>query len=440
MEMYFWNRIKGESLKFAIENVQEAKSLFISIAFCSLEGSKFILKQIEKMNLQRNNVEIILSKTFANIGYCSILQELMKLSKLYIKREGVLHAKVFMFDQSNGDTILIFGSGNLTKGGLNDNLEFGATCIEPTNSKVIQGFKAVSKYNSIEVTDTIINKIRNYEKKISDITILDNTLSNIIDQALGIYDEDPLDKSNLIFKNHLFDYNDYELFFPRFATSVDSDIIKKRTGVQEKLLSLLKPIKEHIVKKGYDLHSHWDKKHVTSLLYPCIYNQNYVGWLGIRLGKTKNEINAFCNDFDYSQSNDYGFQKHGCFQYSLFPDCFWVGIFHAVPYGAIDRYFLHEKIRNPDFQNTLVDTLSKLPNESYQWCCGTSYFPLDKSIPTSDFIEFYKKNDRDGQSTMIGRSIRCDAEIINKKNIVKTIIKKIDDLYVLYELIVKRYK
>jgi hypothetical protein len=165
-----------------------------------------------------------------------------------------------------------------------------------------------------------------------------------------------------------------------------------------------------------------------------------VEWLGVRLGKTQDEITAFSDEVGYFRTNEYGFQKHACFQYSVFPNCFWVGIFHAVPYGAIDRFYLHQKMADRAFQEEFITEVSKVLHKGYEWISGAGKFALDGSQPTEELIRFYKANDREGGDTMMGLNIKCGDERIEKDRIIGTITSTIDDLYRLFALVVRRYK
>lgn len=441
--MYFWNKIKDKNLKTALDTINNVNSIFVSVAFCTMPGATALKELIKKNKIAKDKIEIILGKEFTGLGsYADILQVLIEIGNVYIKEEDYFHPKVYICKHGNKKCTVIFGSANLSGGGLMKNLEF-CEIKEGVDPEEMEGFEIASRYRTIKVDDEIITRFRKTDAEYKDINSEINSAKtsqkNIINETLGICKKNPINEAACHFKDHLFLYEDYELFFPRLATTQNDDVINKRKIVQNKLLDILPAIEKHIKERGYDLHKHWDERHITSSIRPIKYNNHYVGWLGVRFGKEKKEIDKVNEGRNREEDNLYGFQKHSCIQYSIFNDGFWVGIFHSVRNDAIDREYLKDMIKDVSFQGKLIEEIKRLKGKGYYWWIGDESFDIDKEAPSS-FIKFYNTNDREGVECMLGREYNCDDPNINRTNIVSTINNAIDCLYGMYTLITKRYK
>jgi hypothetical protein len=240
------------------------------------------------------------------------------------------------------------------------------------------------------------------------------------------------------FNGAVFTPEDYEILSSSFSDANHSFIKNQREKIQNKLLSMLPYILKYCRDNSFDLHPHWNEKYITSLLYPCKYNNFNVNWIGVRLGKTKHEIDQFSLPGKYHSENEYGFQRHGCFQYTLYNESFWVGIFHAIPINAIDRYYLKQELIKQNFKDELRKIFYSISDKGYYFNIGENSYNLSSSNK-NDVIEYYKTHDKDGVYCTIGMNILPNDDRLKKENIISTINKTISELYPLFCKIVKRY-
>ena len=262
--------------------------------------------------------------------------------------------------------------------------------------------------------------------------------------------------------NMYFSNEDYETFKLENQSLNTKEIRDRRKIIQEKLLRLNDDINEYIKQEGLEIYNHSNRNHITSLIYPCTYNHNHVNWLGVRYGKAERDIkelnktvdiikgfnsgrsSKWCEDVN--QNTEMQFQKHAYIQIDISYDGVDVGIFHAVPWGAIDRIYLHDIIQKEDIEKMakIEDELNRIKFYGYQWHAFDfmatdedkkhRIFDFDNSN-IADFFKWYKDNDIDGcYSSMMQHFPRND-ERISSKNIENTCRKIIKQVYSLYKAI-----
>ena len=340
MEKKFITNIDNTSLDTFIDNLADIKTIDIASAFLSDYGVNCLERLSKKENLGKDNINIYLGKYFSNNNPSDILIRLTRFAYVKIvfyNKSDVFHAKTCFVKNKNGEYICYLGSSNYTKGGLKNNLELNYI-LHPNkdeNDQLRYFFMALDSKSTFVDTD-IIGYYKRIEKRLQELNNLKKDYEDIIKSISSM--NDPFDVNRYNWDGQLFIYEDYECLFSRNAVERN---LTQRNILQSKLLEINKRIYSKILK--LNLHHHWKDNHITSLSYPCVYNRNYVGWMGVRYGKTKNEIDNLNTGMDHNDEYDiYGFQKHGCIQYSLDPEYFSTSIFHAVPYDAVDRYYLHE--------------------------------------------------------------------------------------------------
>lgn len=249
---------------------------------------------------------------------------------------------------------------------------------------------------------------------------------------------------------------EYDIFAEKYQCQRTKYLEDIRAQIQEKLLDLNKDILKEINKRGLQLYNHPNPSNKTSLKFPCWYNKGKVNWLGVRYGKHPADIKEL-NEFNGTKGDNdpkYAFQKHACMQVNVGYNGVDIGIFHAVPFGAVDRWYLHEHIDKNDTK--LIDAingeLKKIRFSGYVWNIwdtnlegvelpdfggpadpeSTYYFDNEND---EDFITWYSKHDRNGcYSSMLVHFPRY-SEKITKDNIVNTVMEIFEQIYPLYKLL-----
>ena len=237
---------------------------------------------------------------------------------------------------------------------------------------------------------------------------------------------------------------DYDLFRYELQDKNTKELRKGRKQVQNKLLELNDYLKSRVI--NYNLHPHWKKENITSLLFPCEYNHGRVSWIGLRYGRSKREI-SLLNEGRESKDLFLGFQKYNCFQIDISLDGLDIGIYHSVPNDSVDRMYVRENIDTPSFQLELKRILPTLLGYGYKFSVGqlgavsnkweTKTFEFDayyeKDI-VKEFTLFYKTYVTDGtHSSLLYHYPRYDERIAQKELIEYEFIKHIERLYPLYD-------
>jgi len=159
------------------QELQNAQSTRIAIAFLKYTGIKVIEKSLDQCLKNNGSVEIIAGLDFKTTDPQSMhfliqLQKSTPNLKFYCygdkdvnKNNIVFHPKIYLF-QSKRETTGIVGSTNLTGGGLMTNFEANVIFKE---SKPIYFSQLEAIYNSVKFTDSIFSPDEEYLAGYSDV-------------------------------------------------------------------------------------------------------------------------------------------------------------------------------------------------------------------------------------------------------------------------------
>ena len=159
------------------QELQNAQSARIAIAFLKYSGIKIIEKSLNQCLGNNGSIEIIAGLDFKttdpqSMHYLIQLQKSATNLKFYCygdkdvnKNNIVFHPKIYLF-QGKRETTGIVGSTNLTRGGLMTNFEANVIFKE---SKPLYFSQLEAIYNSVKFTDSIFSPDEEYLAGYSDI-------------------------------------------------------------------------------------------------------------------------------------------------------------------------------------------------------------------------------------------------------------------------------
>lgn len=448
MVNYQWKR--GNLVEY-FERLSKIKSIRIATAYFSEFGLNLLKDIVKKNKLPKSKVVIFLSTEFSNTSPVFLLKELSNIANVFIVDSLQLHAKVYLVEKEDGDFELIHGSANLTQGGFQRNLEFMSyhEGDKPNVDRILLFFDYCK--NNASLVDS---KIIDYYKEIEAELLKLNNLQKDIRKKLNrrITNGDSFERDEYDLTKHYFTYEDYESLFHRNAILNDNEIKERRKLIRDKLASIHKLLKKHV--NLLDLHEHWKLNNLTSGIEPNHFNHNRVSWIGVRYGKTEQEVkqlNAFLSPSRGSYSSDeyMGFQKHGCIQFCLVSNGFEIVLFHSVANDAVDRGTMHDIINQPDKVKieSIIREIAKLKGKGFTWYITDAKndrtiasFSFDKN-EAEDFIGFYKKYDKAGYESFCSYLLSPNSDILKDRiTLAKFTLKKIRQLLPLYQLITFRNK
>lgn len=152
------------------QELQNAKSAKIAVAFLKYSGLKVIEKSLDSCLKNNGNVEIIAGLDFKTTDPQSMhqlirLQKQVRNFKFYCygdknknKTDIIFHPKIYLFERER-ETTGIIGSTNLTRGGLLTNFEVNVV-IKETKPIYFSQLEAI--YNSVKFTDSIFSPDEEY--------------------------------------------------------------------------------------------------------------------------------------------------------------------------------------------------------------------------------------------------------------------------------------
>ena len=427
MKLYYG----GNSLKYEIINTYNVKNIKIAVAYFSEYGLKTLKDIISKNKLSKNKIEVYLSPEFTNKDQGKILKELVNIANVYIVYDTKFHPKVYLFECRETNK-LIFGSSNFTLNGIEKNIEFDSILKIENNSyykSKLDLFFLHCKDKAKLVDDKIIDWYLSIEAELNELRKAQEKIRKKIFKVET--SEDPFDEDEYNLDDYYFKYNDYETFFPRNECKEDSSIRESRLEVKHKMLDIHEKIYKDVKSLGVDCH--WRKDNITSLIRPCQYNKGKVDWIGVRYGKKEQEIKLL--NEGASRDEELGFQKHACIQFAIGAYGFEVNLFHSVPHDAVDRGVMHKRLMDLNYRKKIENELMKLKGNGFYWHIDNEKFYIDKD-DISTFYDFYISNDRDGRLSSLCKSFTPDdINIKDKESICNTVIKYIEMLIPLYNLV-----
>ena len=440
--MYYW-KSKTETGKTFFEEmivIESVSKVRIATAFLSHFGVDVIKRISDTHQLHTSQIELYISSQFDAENPGVLLEEVSKLCDVKILLNDSFHPKVYLFQGK--ETKLIFGSSNLTNGGFVRNIEFNYVGVPSKYelNRVLEFFDFCEKRAS-NIDDDIIKYYKSIENETKKLYVNQKKLSMLL--AGYVKSEDPFCSSDYCIDNSYFDYNDYETFFTRNTKSRGKEIQAKRENVQKKMLIIHKTVFPSIKRLG--LCHHKRKENITSIVIPHAVNFYKVGWIGVRYGKTPAEVDALNFNLDKDDA-EYGFQKHGCLQFSIHSTGFEIAFFLAVRNGAVDREWLHQDgfLNLLSKQNGIERELNNLKGNGFIWTIWndgeTASFEIDNE-PAESFCDWFMANDREGCESSISKFYEPDDVILlTLENICSEIELIMEILLPLYNLMVWRPK
>jgi HKD family nuclease len=435
--MFYWKEKTetGTTLEAELLSCNSVKKVAIATAYLSSHGIKTLQEIKTKYSLQRKDISLYLSSSFSTDKPHEILEQLSKEYDTRIVFEPFFHPKIYFFE---GEPCkLIYGSSNFTRGGMNRNVEFDFIGI-PTSDDIASLSSFWNYCNSIAkpVDEEVIKFFKDNQDKIDEIAKLHSaqkklksTLSRFVQR------DDPFPPGKYELDDYYFKYEDYEIFFMRNGGENNTEITKKRKELQRKLLNINEKIYTQIKKLG--IAHHKDTDHITSLPYPRQANNDFVGWMCVRYGKTPEELKTL----KYKREEDdpvYGFQRHGCLQFHIDSKGFDIFLFLANEKGAVDRNYWKENKTIPQIKAEL----GKLRGEGMVWHIRNSQtdkpFDIDKKQPPA-FCDYLQENDCEGYQSYLKKHYEPDNVILKSEDtICDEIVRVMTKLLPLYNAMVWR--
>ena len=395
MELYY----RGNGLKQTLLETKDIRKVKIAVAYFSEYGLKALKEIITKNNLSKNRVEIYISPEFNNKNQGKILNELVQIANVYI---------VY-------------------------NIEFDSILELDNKSKYkdkVDIFFSYCKDQSKQVNEDIINWYIDIESELEELRKIQDKIRKKIFKPET--KDDPFEEDEYDIKDYYFTFSDYETFFSRNECKEDNIIRSSRLEVKHKILDIHKSIYRKV--KALDIDCHWNPNNITSLIRPCQYNKGRVAWLGVRYGKNEYEIKELNTNLT-NKDEELGFQKHACIQYAIGSYGFEVNLFHSVPHDAVDRGVMHKRLMDKVYRKKIEDELRKLRGHGFYWDIDGEQFSIDND-DISTFYDYYISNDCEGKFSSLCKFFEPDdIEIKDKKSICDVVIKYVELLIPLYNLV-----
>lgn len=195
--------------------------------------------------------------------------------------------------------------------------------------------------------------------------------------------------------------SDFKAFDRKFARSTDEKIIANRMITVNKFRDLHEQGLKKIMNSN-ELHAHWQKQHLTNVVWPLKQaNGEYVDYVRIGYGKSKQEIKELSQILSLFSINDKGYMKDDMafhyvtqLQLSINEDE-WNVALYLGHHGWLEQKNLVNKVKNNKKEKDLLkDTLNFLQDKGYILYIYSElgdYYYEDASEYINEIIDYSNK-------------------------------------------------
>jgi HKD family nuclease len=176
MDLKVIDNIKIKMVDEINQSIETCTQLRMAVAFAKMSGYQLIKESLDSLILKNGKVTLLIGLDFHTTDP-DVLRELSKYLKtsdsfeLYclsgnMNQTATYHPKLYLFSHSHDKTTAIVGSSNLTRGGLENNVEINIEISTDTSDPVITDL--LDDFQQLEVADRRIKPnatyIDNYEE------------------------------------------------------------------------------------------------------------------------------------------------------------------------------------------------------------------------------------------------------------------------------------
>jgi len=277
-----------------LRGLKGIKKITIATAFLSDFGFTLLSEIVHNNNIPPSNITLFLSMEFSYHDPAKLLTALDGIAQTYIVTKVKLHAKVFLFEGASN--LLMTGSSNFTRGGLQDNLEMNLLDDAPNRERVHIFFERCRDLSS-SVDNAVIGVYASTELERQTARKNRNSLQDKLNAILNSDEFGENTYTNI--EQQFFIYRDYETLFKKNIKRRDTEISLRRKVIQTKLLEINKIVQKPMQELG--MAHHWSEAHITSTIVPDEYNRERVEWCGVRY--TRKETAKYIREMKLAGDN-----------------------------------------------------------------------------------------------------------------------------------------
>lgn len=243
------------------------------------------------------------------------------------------------------------------------------------------------------------------------------------------------DLNSINFTNQFFKLEHYDAFSGNKPSDDLADV--ERREVADKLIELDSLLYPEILKHGWHIHRHPQRKNRTSTWELSQSREDGLRAVWFHYGKSEIELEPYM-EFR-SETNPQTFINHIRLQLVVRNDNFEIALMLGKEHGGKwDRDNYHNLMQNETTRVKIFQLLSKLDSSYWQ------DFKSNKGIPLNTFsngndLWNYTRIDNPNDYFTFGKSISPDDVSISINNIKDTVINEFKKLYPLYNLIKHRF-
>ncbi len=407
--------------------LRNAVEVSIASAIVSDAGLEFLLSNIGSNTKLRLLIGIDLATPD------TVFAKLLSLGNSNVKarvftKQGFFHPKLYL--TSGAVKAVFIGSGNFTEGGLNRNIElFHKLTDEHVFTDYQNWFNQYFNLGS-EITKEWLKEYSQLYKERSEFEAEDGrSVGNFKRKMSGV--KPILDLRKIDFTNQFFKLHHYIAFEGDKVKSRDKEVVQERMQVCERFLELHEILEPHIKSKGWDLHPHSMKQHITSSFQHGEFTGDRLSAVWLHYGRSQKELDKFKDIFGDKQSSLY----HMRLQVVIHVDMISVWLRVGKNGGSIvDRDFFKRNMKNQAYREDFFKLLSSLP-EDFFITINDDYKGVGSFNDANELYEFVRHDDINNHYFIIGKDYQPDAGEFSERNITATVINDFEKLLPLYNMI-----
>lgn len=438
--------ISTQLLKDLIPHLKEAEEIWVAVALIKEDAYDKLQELINPLSIQHYLVGIDLPTSPQVLK--KLKQKIDKNVKARICKPGkTFHPKVYLIKKQN-EYIAFVGSGNLTPGGLEDNIEMNFLIEDQKQcERLLEWFKNLFK----DAYPLIDENIQAYEKQFSEIETASQTLK-FARQKIKLKKPSEVTGTfnGIDFSDRYFKKEHHYAFRKSLWEDHSTDANNERYKTYQKFYELHDAIFPHFLQHHiFDLHPHSKKEFIVSHYYHVEgYTSRQLSAMWLSYGKSKDEIIEYQKLFPAinskekdSERDGQSFINHARLQVRI--ELMEIGIwllFAKNNKGSLfDRQYFKEQMREVDYRLKFFSLTNNLP-ERYYMSLGLKKTYCSEFINSDDLYDFCK-HDNGIDHFIIGIDYKIEEPEMSERHLPETVLSEFERLYLLYEFMRdKQYK
>lgn len=420
--------------------LDQAKEVCIAVALMKDSALDSLQQIIPKNAKQRYLVGIDLPTTPSVLRILKSLESKTFEAGIF-KTTKTFHPKVYIINDGSKLSAFV-GSGNLTDGGLSDNIEMSlVTHDQEVCNSLREWFNNLYSI-SYPLSDENIEEYESHFKSLATVEEQSKVARTRIKLKKAEQTNDPL--KDIDFSNRYFSYDHHAAFRPEIWRSRAPGSNDERHATYEQFYDLNRQIFPLFKTYGLsDLSHHKTKEYIVSHYFHADgFTSNELSAMWLSYGKKQNVIEEYQNLFPTPkrgiknpERESQSFINHARLQIIIHHVSIGIWLFYGKKNGGskFDRDHFKRQMNSKSYRDRFFKLFKDLPHEYFISLNDNDEFHIDY-FQDSDSLHNYCKRDDPKNHFIIGRNYKIEDDAMSLLRLPMTVLEEFQRLHPLYDM------